>query len=76
MLRMRPVADARKAESYYAKSDRGYYLGDDDLYREWGGNDADHYYVRSSDRRRPVCIGPRPRFAPYGDRSQMSSYPD
>src|SRR6266446_4352162 len=40
MLRMKPIADARKAESYYAKSDGGYYLADDDLRREWGGKGA------------------------------------
>ena len=40
MLRMKPIADARKAESYYAKSDGGYYLDADDLHREWGGNGA------------------------------------
>src|SRR4051812_17947850 len=40
MLRMKPVADARKAEAYYAKSDGGYYLQADDLHREWGGKAA------------------------------------
>lgn len=37
MLRMMPVADAKKAEAYYAKSDVGYYLKADDLHRSWGG---------------------------------------
>jgi conjugative relaxase-like TrwC/TraI family protein len=37
MLRMKPLADAKKAEAYYAKSDGGYYLQADDLHREWGG---------------------------------------
>lgn len=40
MLRMKPVADAKKAEAYYAKSDGGYYLQADDLHREWGGTAA------------------------------------
>ena len=40
MLRMKPIADARKAESYYAKSDGGYYLDAGGLHREWGGKAA------------------------------------
>jgi conjugative relaxase-like TrwC/TraI family protein len=41
MLRMKPIADAGKAESYYAKSDGGYYLDSGDLRRVWGGKGAD-----------------------------------
>ena len=40
MLRISPIADARKAEGYYAKSDGGYYLKAEDLGREWGGKGA------------------------------------
>lgn len=40
MLRMKPIASAAKAEGYYAKSDGGYYLGEDELHREWGGKTA------------------------------------
>src|SRR5579885_3030321 len=40
MLRIQPIADAKAAESYYSKSDGGYYLQADDLGREWGGKGA------------------------------------
>jgi conjugative relaxase-like TrwC/TraI family protein len=40
MLRIQPIADAKAAESYYSKSDGGYYLQADDLRREWGGKGA------------------------------------
>ena len=40
MLRIQPIADAKAAESYYSKSDGGYYLQADDLHREWGGKGA------------------------------------
>src|SRR5438128_1165594 len=40
MLRFTPIENARQAESYYAKSDSGYYLQADDLRREWGGKGA------------------------------------
>jgi conjugative relaxase-like TrwC/TraI family protein len=38
MIRMKPVRDAKKAESYYGRTDGGYYL--DGLHREWGGKAA------------------------------------
>ena len=41
MLRFTPIANARQAESYYAKSDGGYYLQSGDLHCEWGGKGAD-----------------------------------
>ena len=41
MLRMSPVASAKRAEEYYGKSDGGYYVGDSDLHRRWGGKGAD-----------------------------------
>src|SRR5215467_1071775 len=41
MLRIQPIADAKAAESYYSKSDGGYYLQADDLRREWGGKGAE-----------------------------------
>ncbi len=40
MLRITPIEDAKAAESYYSKSDGGYYLKADDLRREWGGKSA------------------------------------
>ena len=40
MLRMKPVQSAKRAELYYAKSDGGYYVGDNDLHRSWGGKGA------------------------------------
>jgi conjugative relaxase-like TrwC/TraI family protein len=40
MIRINPVASARKAEDYYAKTDGGYYLKPGDLHREWGGQGA------------------------------------
>jgi conjugative relaxase-like TrwC/TraI family protein len=41
MLRFTPIANARHAESYYSKSDGGYYLQAGDLHREWGGKAAE-----------------------------------
>ena len=41
MLRMSPVASAKRAEEYYGKSDGGYYVGDTDLRRKWGGIGAE-----------------------------------
>ena len=35
MLRFHPIASAKAAETYYSKSDGGYYLANDDLRREW-----------------------------------------
>lgn len=40
MLRIQPIANAKAAESYYSKSDGGYYLNADDLGREWVGRGA------------------------------------
>ncbi len=40
MLRFTPIANARQAESYYAKSDGGYYLGSHELGCEWLGKGA------------------------------------
>ena len=40
MLRMKPVPSAKRAEDYYGKSDGGYYVGDSDLHRRWGGKGA------------------------------------
>jgi conjugative relaxase-like TrwC/TraI family protein len=40
MLRFTPIENARHAETYYSKSDGGYYLDDHDLHREWGGKGA------------------------------------
>ncbi|MGH7171012.1 MAG: MobF family relaxase, partial [Gemmataceae bacterium] len=40
MLRFTPIANAKHAESYYSKSDGGYYLQTGDLHREWGGKGA------------------------------------
>ncbi len=41
MLRFTPIENARHAESYYSKSDGGYYLQAEDLHREWGGKGAE-----------------------------------
>src|SRR5690242_6993483 len=41
MLRFTPIANATHAESYYSKSDGGYYLQTGDLHREWGGKGAE-----------------------------------
>lgn len=41
MLRIQPIEDAKAAESYYAKSDGGYYVAPDDLGRSWVGRGAD-----------------------------------
>ncbi len=41
MLRMSPVASAKRAEDYYGKSDGGYYVGESDLRRRWGGKGAE-----------------------------------
>lgn len=40
MLRIQPIANAKAAETYYAKSDGGYYVAPDDLGREWVGRGA------------------------------------
>ena len=40
MLRMNPLASAKKAEWYYAKSDGGYYLQPGDARQEWVGKGA------------------------------------
>ena len=40
MLRFTHIANASHAESYYSRSDGGYYLQDDGLHREWGGKGA------------------------------------
>ena len=40
MLRFTPIENARQAESYYAKSDGGYYLDGEELGREWLGKGA------------------------------------
>ena len=37
MLRIQPIANAKDAESYYAKSDGGYYCQPGDVRQEWGG---------------------------------------
>jgi conjugative relaxase-like TrwC/TraI family protein len=41
MLRFHPIANAKAAETYYSKSDGGYYLAGDDLRREWVGKGAE-----------------------------------
>jgi len=41
MLRIQPILDAKAAETYYSKSDGGYYLKADDLHREWVGKGAE-----------------------------------
>jgi conjugative relaxase-like TrwC/TraI family protein len=41
MLRIQVIEDAKQAESYYAKSDGGYYMDDGDLRREWVGRGAE-----------------------------------
>jgi conjugative relaxase-like TrwC/TraI family protein len=40
MLRFTPIANAKQAETYYAKSDGGYYLADHELGCEWLGKGA------------------------------------
>ena len=40
MLRFHPIANAKAAETYYARSDGGYYHAPDDLRREWVGTGA------------------------------------
>lgn len=40
MLRMKPVANAKRAEQYYAQTDGGYYHGASGLRSEWGGKGA------------------------------------
>jgi conjugative relaxase-like TrwC/TraI family protein len=41
MLRFHPIANAKAAETYYSKSDGGYYLAGNDLRREWVGTGAE-----------------------------------
>jgi len=41
ILRIHPIESAGQAESYYAKSDGGYYLEPDDLRRAWVGRGAE-----------------------------------
>jgi conjugative relaxase-like TrwC/TraI family protein len=41
MLRFTPIESAGQAETYYSRSDGGYYLDDQDLHREWGGRGAE-----------------------------------
>lgn len=40
MLRMVPILNADQAESYYTRSDGGYYLGQNDSVGQWGGKGA------------------------------------
>lgn len=40
MLRMTPIADAKRAATYFGASDGGYYLEGSELRREWGGKGA------------------------------------
>lgn len=40
MLRMTPIANAKRAATYFGKSDGGYYLEGDGFGREWGGKGA------------------------------------
>jgi conjugative relaxase-like TrwC/TraI family protein len=40
MLRFTPIANATQAETYYSKSDGGYYDQSAGLHREWGGKGA------------------------------------
>ncbi|WP_422932193.1 MobF family relaxase [Singulisphaera sp. PoT] len=40
MLRFNPIKDAKAAESYYARSDGGYYVKLEDLHQEFGGKGA------------------------------------
>jgi conjugative relaxase-like TrwC/TraI family protein len=40
MLRIQPIVNAKDAESYYAKSDGGYYVRPEDMHREWVGSGA------------------------------------
>lgn len=48
MLRMQVIADAQAAESYYAKSDGGYYFKADDLRQEWVGKGAEQLGLRGT----------------------------
>ena len=41
MLRMTPIADAKRAAKYFGESDGGYYLEGAELRREWGGKGAE-----------------------------------
>jgi hypothetical protein len=41
MLRIKDIKNAKQTESYYAKSDGGYYLSKDELRCEWGGSGAE-----------------------------------
>ena len=64
MLNMVPLKDAKRAESYFGKSDGGYYITDDELRREWGGKAAAKLRTgRHADARRiPEAVaGLRPR---------------
>ena len=40
MLRIQPIANAKDAENYYAKSDGGYYYQPGDVRQEWFGQGA------------------------------------
>jgi hypothetical protein len=40
MLRFTPIANATQAETYYSRSDGGYYDQTAGLHREWGGKGA------------------------------------
>ena len=40
MLNRVQIKDAGRAESYFGKSDGGYYIKDDEMHREWGGEAA------------------------------------
>ncbi len=48
MLRIQPIADAKQAETYYSKSDGGYYMDDGDLRREWVGRGAELLRLRGA----------------------------
>jgi hypothetical protein len=39
MLRIKDIKNAKRAESYYAKSDGGYYLNKDELRCEWAAGE-------------------------------------
>ncbi len=41
MLRIQPIANAKDAENYYAKSDGGYYCQPGDVRQEWFGHGAE-----------------------------------
>ena len=41
MLRFHPIASAKAADTYYSKSDGGYYLAGDELRRAWVGQGAE-----------------------------------